>query len=142
VDVITADRLTHAGRVRAPAVQAEPSPLPPPRRARPSPSRCAAVSAPVSHRLPVISMRRCRAVAHRQAAPPRVASPCAPPGRGRARPARRMRAARVATGRGRGPRQCCARGLCPAWPWAAPRTVRLGRDRFQPSCTRLNFINL
>jgi hypothetical protein len=51
-------------------------------------------------------------------------------------------------GRGRGPRQRCARGPCPAWPraahalcmWAestprawAPRTVRLGRARIQPS---------
>jgi hypothetical protein len=100
---LTSAVIAPTGRVRAPAVRAEPSP---PRRARPSPSRRSAVSAPVSRHLPVVSMRRCRAVARRQAAPPRVArrAPCA------ARP-RSSWASAAHAGRAR-----CDRPR----PWAAP----------------------
>jgi hypothetical protein len=62
---LTSATAAPTGRVRAPAIRAEPSPLPPPRRAHQSPSRRTAVSTPMSHRFPIISVRRCRAAAAR-----------------------------------------------------------------------------
>jgi hypothetical protein len=134
--------------VRAASLGLQPAaPLPPSRRTRPSPSCRAAVSAPVSRRLPVVSVRQRRAVARRRAAPPRAVrcarahavrhAPRAPPDRGRAGPAPRTRAARAATGQGRGPRghgtrQGCARGPCPCGHGPRPALCVWAEREFSP----------
>jgi hypothetical protein len=114
------------GRVRAPAVRAVPSPLPPPRAPARRPSHHVTVSAPVSRRLPAVSVRPRRAVARRRAAPPR-ALPAEAVGRvaaGRVSAAHTSRACAVRVGRAN----------AAAW---AMRTVRLGRERFWPSAPGL-----
>jgi hypothetical protein len=145
------------------AACAPPSPRPSP---RPRPDRLADRAAVPTGALPVdvapssvvpTPVSRCSSAASRAPAPCRRrlteqrrralrrCAPCAaladwagPRALRRPRPSRA--APRVSVGRARGPRQRHARGPCPRGRGHAPRTVHLGRARFRPSSTRLNFI--
>jgi hypothetical protein len=107
------DRLARAARLSTAAVRsrAVAAAAATPAR-RPSPSRHATVSASLSHHSPPSPVRWRRVVT---GLPSSAAAPCV---------------AVLGQRRARGPHM-----------WAAPRAMRLGRERFRPSCTRLNFIN-